>query len=138
MNAAIRTLSLSLALWFTASASFAPCCWSMTMTGHQHEAQPHAGSSSVEMPAHHHHDGTQAVPTTAASEISAAEAHPCAIELVQIIPTTRPSLSLAGLLARTASNDILTTQAPAILSGRTDSVQPGGSPGGAFLNPLRI
>jgi hypothetical protein len=139
MQFAVRALSLLLIVWLTAAASFPPCCWSMA-SANDHQAPEHASAPSAQPHQHHHPDSSDVVvPSSEAPLMSAIPAHSCETEPVEALAPTRTLLPFAGLLAAgAASADIVTLQVPATLDERSDSVPPGGSPGSAFLSPLRI
>jgi hypothetical protein len=137
MTFAVRALSSLLIVWLTAAASIPLCCWSIS-SAHSHQEQQEA--STVHQHAHHHHGGADsAVSTTAAPVMSAMPAHDCDTESVEAVVTTRPSLSFADMRAADAIfAEVVVPHVSATGSERSDSAPPGGLPGSAFLNPLRV
>jgi hypothetical protein len=138
MTLAVRALSVLLIVWPTTAASFHPCCWS-TASAHDHHVQKLASTANDTH--HHHHDGSSDVVARSAdaSLMSAPPADNCDTASIEALVTPRTVLSFVVMLgARAASADVVTPQIRATLNEQSKSVPPGGSPGSAFLSPLRV
>ena len=136
MTFAIRAINLLFIVWLTAAASLPPCCWSMTGT-HDHQAQHEA--PAMDQHTHHHHEAPDSAVSTAATVLTATTAHDCDAESVQAFLTTRAFVPLDA--TRTADLEfanVVAAHVSTIWCACADPAPPGGSPGSAFLSPLRV